>query len=144
MPVMINLSLLTGSDTIIRFLSEIAAMRDRLLVAPGALLAQEVTGLSVLTRRGETTVGCAAASVLRDILSRWRGKPVADIKEPCLTWRTSSASNSTACVEVAVLDRLVLVRDSMNQTGPVLHLAPTAWSAFLVRARSRDASFRRA
>ena len=69
---------------------------------------------------------------------------MADIDEPCLAWRKSTASNSGACVEVAALGRSVLVRDSMDQTGPVLRLPPAVWSAFLARARSADASLREA
>jgi Domain of unknown function (DUF397) len=67
---------------------------------------------------------------------------VAAIEEPYLAWRKSTASNSGACVEVAVLDRSVLVRDSMNRTGPVLQLPAVAWSAFLGRARRKDANLR--
>jgi hypothetical protein len=67
---------------------------------------------------------------------------VADIEEPCLAWRTSTASNSGACVEVAALGRSVLVRDSMDRTGTVLRLSSAVWSAFLTRASSADASLR--
>jgi len=63
---------------------------------------------------------------------------VAETGEPRCAWRTSAASNSGACVEVAVGDRSVLVRDSMNRGGPVLQLPPEAWSSFLTRARGID------
>jgi hypothetical protein len=69
---------------------------------------------------------------------------VADFEEPCLAWRKSTASNSGGCVEVAVLEGSVLVRDSMNRNGPVLRLSSTAWSALLARARTKDAGRRRA
>ena len=69
---------------------------------------------------------------------------MAEIEEPRLAWRKSTASNSGACVEVAVLDRAVLVRDSMNRNGPVLQLSSAAWCSFLTRARSRDADLSRA
>jgi hypothetical protein len=69
---------------------------------------------------------------------------VADFKEPCIVWRKSTASNSGGCVEVAVADGLVLIRDSANPDGVMLRLPPGAWSAFLARARSKDFGLRRA
>lgn len=67
---------------------------------------------------------------------------MADIDEPRLAWRTSRASNSGGCIEVADCDRSVLVRDSKDRSGPVLQLPGLAWSAFLVRARSREEGLR--
>jgi hypothetical protein len=64
---------------------------------------------------------------------------VAEIVESRLAWRTSRASNSGACIEVAVRDRAVMVRDSMNRGGPVLQLPAAAWSAFLARAERQAA-----
>ncbi|WP_405821652.1 DUF397 domain-containing protein [Streptomyces sp. NBC_00838] len=49
-------------------------------------------------------------------------------------WRKSSYSNGDGgdCVEVADgHPGPVLVRDSKTPTGPVLVIAPTAWSEFL-------------
>lgn len=63
---------------------------------------------------------------------------MAEFEEPCIAWRTSTASNSGACVEVAVAGGAVLVRDSANGGGPVLGFAVAAWSAFLAKARSTD------
>ncbi len=69
----------------------------------------------------------------------WRGGgPVADFEEPCIAWRKSSASNSGGCLEVAVVNGSVLVRDSTNRDGPVLTLSPAAWSGLLARARDKD------
>ncbi len=65
---------------------------------------------------------------------------MAEFEEPCIAWRKSTASNTGACVQVAVLDRSVLVRDSVNPRV-VLTLPPAAWSAFLTRTR-RDFEFR--
>jgi hypothetical protein len=50
-------------------------------------------------------------------------------------WRKSTRSNSQgACVEVAVnLPGVVGVRDSKDQSGPVLIFAPQAWGAFFSR-----------
>jgi hypothetical protein len=69
---------------------------------------------------------------------------VADFGEQRIAWRKSTASNSGACVEVAVMGGSVLVRDSMNRNGPVLLMSPTAWSALLAHARTGDATLRRA
>ena len=49
-----------------------------------------------------------------------------------VTWRTSTRSGSSGnCVEVATPLQLVMVRDSKNQSGPVLAFSPEAWSAFV-------------
>ncbi len=54
-----------------------------------------------------------------------------DFEESCITWRKSTASNSAGCVEFAVTDESVLIRDSVNPGGPVLRVSTAAWSAFL-------------
>ncbi|MFE9654734.1 DUF397 domain-containing protein [Micromonospora sp. NPDC006431] len=48
-------------------------------------------------------------------------------------WRKSSRSdnNGGACVEVAVLDWSILVRDSKDRSGPTLRFEGRAWSIFL-------------
>ena len=61
-----------------------------------------------------------------------------NFEEPHIEWRKSTASNSGACVEVAVVDGSVLIRDSANPNGAVLELPPVAWSFFLARARSTN------
>jgi hypothetical protein len=50
-----------------------------------------------------------------------------------LVWRKSTRSdnNGGACVEVAVLGASILVRDSKNPTGQVLHFATDAWHGFI-------------
>lgn len=49
-----------------------------------------------------------------------------------LNWRKArrSAGNG-ACVEVAVANPRVLVRDSKDQDGPALHYPGSAWQDFL-------------
>ena len=50
-----------------------------------------------------------------------------------LAWRKSMASdsgNKENCVEVAIGEGLVLVRDSKNRSGPILRFPPGAWNAF--------------
>jgi hypothetical protein len=69
---------------------------------------------------------------------------VADFEEPRIAWRKSTASNSGGCVEVAVVDGSVRIRDSANPDGAVLELPPAAWSFFLTRARTKDFDIRRA
>jgi Domain of unknown function (DUF397) len=76
-----------------------------------------------------------------------KGSLVTDFKVSCVAWRKSTASNSGACVEVATVDGSVLVRDSMNRTGPILQMPSSAWSAFLVwtrGTRARTAGHRQA
>jgi hypothetical protein len=49
-------------------------------------------------------------------------------------WRKSSRSNGNGgnnCVEVAVLDSAVAVRDSKDPHGPALVFAPNEWDAFV-------------
>jgi hypothetical protein len=51
-------------------------------------------------------------------------------------WRKSSYSGgaNNACVEVAAADA-VLVRDTTDQRGAMLSIAPSAWTAFLATIR---------
>ena len=56
-------------------------------------------------------------------------------------WCKSSRSTANAnCVEVAVLDGAVAVRDSKNPTGGVLAVPPPAWATFTTALR--DGEFR--
>ena len=64
---------------------------------------------------------------------------MAESEKEGIAWRKSTASNSGSCVEVAIHDGSVLVRDSVNPVSPVLELSPTAWSAFLAFARGNPA-----
>ncbi|MFE9013840.1 DUF397 domain-containing protein [Streptomyces cyaneofuscatus] len=51
-----------------------------------------------------------------------------------LAWFKSSysdSSNSNECVEVAIAQAAVHVRDSKDVRGPRLALAPTAWAGFV-------------
>ena len=50
-----------------------------------------------------------------------------------MTWRKSSYSggNGGDCVEVATVPDRVLIRDSKDESGPVLSVAPTEWRSFL-------------
>jgi len=68
-----------------------------------------------------------------------RGGWLAESEEQSIAWRKSTASNSGSCVEVAVRDGSMLVRDSVNPVGAELEFSPAAWSAFLAFARSDPA-----
>jgi len=68
---------------------------------------------------------------------------VADFEESCIAWRKSTASNTGNCVQLAVVDGSVLIRDSVNPRV-VLSLPPAAWSAFLAHARRNDFDLHRA
>jgi hypothetical protein len=46
-------------------------------------------------------------------------------------WRKSSRSGTNGCVEVAVVDGKVAVRDSKERGGPVLVFTPLEWEAFV-------------
>jgi hypothetical protein len=48
-----------------------------------------------------------------------------------MEWRKSSFCGTSACVEVAVSDGAVLVRDSKTENGPVLTFDADEWTAFL-------------
>jgi hypothetical protein len=56
-----------------------------------------------------------------------------DCIEVAHDWRKSSYSGSQGgdCVEVAAHPLAVHIRDSKNPAGPVLTIAPAAWSAFV-------------
>jgi hypothetical protein len=47
-------------------------------------------------------------------------------------WRKSSCSGNTGnCVEVAITDSVVGIRDSKNPDGPKLTVSPDAWRTFI-------------
>jgi hypothetical protein len=50
-----------------------------------------------------------------------------------LAWSKSSYSGTSGgdCVEVALTPRTVHVRDSKRAQGPILHVSPQQWDAFV-------------
>jgi hypothetical protein len=53
-----------------------------------------------------------------------------------IEWRKSEASAGGDCVEVAFVDRSVLVRNSRDRAGLVLSFTDSEWTAFLIGARN--------
>lgn len=53
-------------------------------------------------------------------------------------WRKSTLSSANGCVEVAVVDNQVAVRDSKNPAGPVLMFSPREWVAFIGGIRAGE------
>jgi hypothetical protein len=56
-------------------------------------------------------------------------------------WKKSSRSNGNGgnnCVEVAILDTVVAVRDSKNPTGPALIFEPSHWAEFVHSAKGGE------
>jgi hypothetical protein len=54
-------------------------------------------------------------------------------------WRTSSRSGGNgACVEARQVDGHVEVRDSKDQSGPVLTFSPADWLAFVGGVREGE------
>ncbi|MBZ4019440.1 DUF397 domain-containing protein [Streptomyces purpurogeneiscleroticus] len=47
------------------------------------------------------------------------------------TWRKSSHSAETECVEVAETPHLIAIRDSKNPDGPVVTVGPGAFAEFV-------------
>lgn len=65
--------------------------------------------------------------------SSYSGSEGGQCLEVAYAWRKSSYSSDEGgqCVEVATHPAAIHVRDSKDQQGPHLTLAPTAWTAFL-------------
>jgi len=57
---------------------------------------------------------------------------------PPAAWRTSSLCDLNGCVEVAVLDDRVVVRDAKDRAGPVLVFTAAEWEAFVGGVRGGE------
>jgi Domain of unknown function (DUF397) len=53
-------------------------------------------------------------------------------------WRKSTLSAYDNCVEVAVVDGQIAVRDSKDRQGPVLVFSSAEWQAFTCGVRQGD------
>lgn len=60
------------------------------------------------------------------------------MEQPPARWFTSSfsGSNGASCVEVAIADEAVAVRDTKDRTRPPLTCSAPAWAAFLAATRA--------
>jgi Domain of unknown function (DUF397) len=54
------------------------------------------------------------------------------------TWRKSSFSGANGCVEVAVVEDQVVVRDSKDRDGAVLVFTGDEWRTFLTAVRNKE------
>ena len=57
-------------------------------------------------------------------------------------WRRAARCSSSTCVEVALHDDLVAVRDSKVQDGPVLIFDHAEWSAFVAGVKAGEFDLR--
>jgi hypothetical protein len=55
-----------------------------------------------------------------------------------LSWRKSSASASGDCVEVALANGAILVRDSKQRRSYILEFTSSEWGAFLYGVRAGE------
>jgi hypothetical protein len=55
--------------------------------------------------------------------------------EPTLIWRKSTRSDSGGCIEVALANGIVLLRDSKRRDGSILSIAPRAWTTLIAEVR---------
>jgi hypothetical protein len=53
-------------------------------------------------------------------------------------WQKSSYSGTNGCVEVALVEDRVAVRDAKDPSGPVLLFTAGEWEAFLAGARAGE------
>jgi hypothetical protein len=53
-----------------------------------------------------------------------------------LSWKISSASGGTNCVEVAFVEDAVLVRDSKNREGAALRFPNASWREFIMAVKT--------
>ena len=57
---------------------------------------------------------------------------------PTAAWRTSSLCDLNGCVEVALLEDRVVVRDAKDRAGPVLVFTAAEWEAFVGGVRGGE------
>jgi hypothetical protein len=55
-----------------------------------------------------------------------------------VAWHKSTHCANNTCVEVALLDGQIAVRDSKDRHGPVLRFSRAEWTAFVDAARNGE------
>jgi hypothetical protein len=55
-----------------------------------------------------------------------------------VTWRVSSKSNGTNCIEVGNGETALLVRDTKNRAGGMLSFPFTAWENFIKKIQTEN------
>jgi|GraSoiStandDraft_42_1057292.scaffolds.fasta_scaffold237885_1 hypothetical protein len=63
---------------------------------------------------------------------------VSDLECPPGTWRKSTASGTSNCVEVSFAGSSVLMRQSQSPQGPVLSFSHPEWEAFVTGVRGGE------
>ncbi|MEU8006469.1 DUF397 domain-containing protein [Catellatospora sp. NPDC049111] len=58
-----------------------------------------------------------------------------------VSWRKSKRCDTTACIEVAMIDSNIALRDSKNPEGPVLQFTREEWDAFVAGVEAGDFVF---
>lgn len=53
-------------------------------------------------------------------------------------FKSTRSSGNGNCVEVAILDREVAVRDTKDRSGPVLLFTPADWDSFVAGAKNGE------
>lgn len=53
-------------------------------------------------------------------------------------FKSTRSSGNGNCVEVAILDRAVAVRDTKDRSGPVLQFTPADWDTFVAGAKNGE------
>ncbi|MFG2134533.1 DUF397 domain-containing protein [Streptomyces sp. NPDC048751] len=79
-----------------------------------------------------------SSEALQWFKSTYSGSEGGQCLEVAYVWRKSSYSGDEGgqCLEVAACPHTIHIRDSKNpeNSGPTLHVAPSAWAAFLTHA----------